>query len=244
MEEYRIDDLQTANLFLKQDPNLFCFGIDAVLLANFSAKFIKPESAVIDLGCGNGIIPVLLTAKCESNNIYGLELNPLCVKLAEENVVLNDLQERIKILSGDIKSPPNELRTSSFDVVISNPPYIQHKDGAKNNNDHIASAKHEVFCTLKDIICCSDKMLKFGGVFAMIHRTQRLAEVISLMREAKVEPKEIIMIHPNKNKKSNLFLIKGIKGGGTWCDVLPPIYVYNEDGEYSKQVKDIYEIDD
>ncbi|NMC57654.1 MAG: tRNA1(Val) (adenine(37)-N6)-methyltransferase [Eubacteriaceae bacterium] len=243
MEEYRIDDLQIANLFLKQDPNLFCFGTDAVLLANFASKFIKPESAVIDLGCGNGIIPVLLTAKCKSANINGLEINPQCVKLARENVVLNNLQNRIKIFSGDIKSPPEEIKPSTFDVVISNPPYIQHKDGAKNNNEHIACAKHEVFCTLKDVINCADKLLKCGGVFAMIHRTQRLSEVICLMHEYKIEPKEIIMIHPNKNKKSNLFLIKGLKGGGVWCDVLPPVYIYDENGNYTSQVKDIYEID-
>lgn len=243
MEEYRIDDLQTANLFLKQDPNLFCFGTDAVLLANFSAKFIKPENTVIDLGCGNGIIPVLLTAKCKSDNIYGLELNPRCVKLANENIVLNNLQDRVRVFKGDIKSPPNELSSLSFDIVISNPPYIQYKDGVKNKNDHIASAKHEVFCTLKDVINCADKMLKFGGVFAMIHRTQRLSEVVSLMREYRIEPKEMIMIHPNKNKKSNLFLIKGMKGAGVWCDVLPPIYVYGEDGKYTKQLKEFYEID-
>ncbi|MEL7569495.1 MAG: tRNA1(Val) (adenine(37)-N6)-methyltransferase [Eubacteriaceae bacterium] len=243
MEEYRIDDLQIANLFLKQDPNLFCFGTDAVLLANFAAKFIKTESSVIDLGCGNGIIPVLLSAKCKSDNICGLELNPRCVELAQENVVLNNLQNRVKIFSGDIVSPPEELKKSSFDVVISNPPYIQHKDGAKNNNEHIASAKHEMFCTLKDVIKCADKLLKFGGVFVMIHRTQRLSEVVCLMHEYKIEPKEIVMIYPNKNKKSNLFLIKGLKGGGSWCDVLPPIYIYDENGKYTKQVKDIYEID-
>jgi len=242
-DKYRIDDLQIAGLYLKQDPNLFCFGTDAVLLASFASKFIKRNHKVIDLGCGNGIIPVLLSAKCDSDFIYGLEINKNCVLLAKENVAMNNLGDRIKIICGDIKSPPDEIKPLTFDAVISNPPYIQYRSGAKNQNEHIAAAKHEIFCTLDDVIACAEKLLKHGGIFAMIHRTQRLAEIIALMHSYKIEPKEIVMIHPYKNKKSNLFLIKGVKGAGVWCDVPPPVYVYDENGEYTKQVKEFYKID-
>jgi len=241
MKEYRIDDLQLAGLYLKQDSELFCFGIDAVLLANYAAKFIKPSYSVIDLGCGNGIIPVLLTAKSKSDQIYGLEINKSSVNLAKENVDFNNLQTRVKIIEGDIRSIPQELRESQFDIALSNPPYIQNKDGAANKNENIASAKHEVHCTLDDVIGCAARLLRNGGTFVMIHRTQRLSEILHRMQHYHIEPKELIMIYPNEEKKSNLFLLKGIKGANSWIDVLPPIYVHDQNGNYTQQIKEIYE---
>lgn len=241
VKEYRIDDLQIADLYLKQDEDLFCFGIDAVLLANYAAKFIKPTHSVIDLGCGNGIIPILLTAKCKPNNIYGLEINESAANLAKENVEFNKLQNRVKIIEGDIRSIPDEIAEFRFDVVISNPPYIQNKDGAANKNENVAAAKHEIYCTLEDVIKCAYRLLENGGTFVMIHRTQRLSEILNTMHLNRIEPKELIMIHPTKEKKSNLFLVKGIKGANSWVDILPPIYVHDKNGEYTQQVKEFYE---
>jgi tRNA1Val (adenine37-N6)-methyltransferase len=241
MSKYRIDDLQIAGLYLKQDAELFCFGIDAVLLANYAAKFIKPHHRVLDLGCGNGIIPVLLTAKSKSNQIYGLEINKSSVNLAKENIEFNDLQAKVKIIEGNIKSVPRELKEFQFEIVLSNPPYIQNKDGAVNKNRNIASAKHELDCTLEDVIRCAAQLLKNGGAFVMIHRTQRLTEILNMMHHYHIEPKELIMIYPNTQKKSNLFLIKGIKGANSWMDILPPIYVYDQNGNYTQQIEEIYE---
>ncbi len=236
-EKYRIDDLQTGGRMLKQNKELFCFGIDAVLLANYAANFVQKKHKVMDLGCGNGIIPVLLSAKCAAGQIDGIELNKESAMLAKENIALNRLQHRLNIFCGDLRDYAEPWQKTRYDVVVSNPPYIKCADGKINNKVSLAAAKHELTCTLADVLLCAQRLLKAGGSFIMIHRTQRLAEIIEKMKQNHVEPKELLLVYPKAGKKSNLFLIRGIKGAKEWINVLPPLFIYDEQGQYTDEFK-------
>jgi tRNA1(Val) A37 N6-methylase TrmN6 len=240
MERYRIDDLQINGLKIKQDTTLFCFGTDAVLLSSFAAKHICAAHRVIDLGCGNGIIPLLLSAKTDCNSIAGLEISSRSVQLARQNVTFNALEGRIDIIEGDIRQTAAQFVPESYDIVVTNPPYIKQADGKINEDMDIAVARHEILCSLNDVLAAAKRLLRFRGDFFMIHRTHRLSEIIGLMRENRIEPKTLCFIHANKNEKSNLVLIHGIKGGGCWLDVLPPICIYDKNGGYTEQIYQIY----
>lgn len=231
--KYRIDDLQLDGLMLKQNRELFCFGIDAVLLANYAARFIKKEHKVIDLGCGNGIIPVLLSAKCVAKQIDGIELNEESAALAQENIDLNRLEHRLRIFCGDMRTFSQQSHHTKYDAVLANPPYIKYADGKVNDKTALAAAKHELTCTLEEVLFCASRLLKAGGSFVMIHRTQRLAEIIACLKQQNLEPKELMMIHPKEGKKSNLFLIRAVKGGKEWMDVLPPLFIYDGQENYT-----------
>ncbi len=237
-KKYRIDDLQINGLRLKQSRELFCFGVDAVLLANYAAKFIKKEHKVMDLGCGNGIIAVLLSAKCDAERIDGLELNEESVALAQENIILNGLQNRLNIVWGDMRNDDCIPHPTKYDVVLSNPPYIKHSDGKVNEKTALAAAKHELTCTLAQVLACGQRLLKAGGSFVMIHRTQRLAEIVQQMKQHGIEPKELLLIYPKEGKKSNLFMIRGVKGAKEWIDVLPPLFIYDKENQYTAEFND------
>ena len=237
----RIDDIRLKGLRLIQDTTGFCFGVDAVLLANFAK--VKKGAKVVDLGTGTGIIPILIARKSEAKEIIGLEIQEEVFEMASRSVLLNDLQDRVKIVNGDIKTIDNELEVNTFDVVTSNPPYM-HDNGIKNPNDKKAISRHEIKCNLEDVIRSSSRLLKDLGKFYMIHRPTRLIEIITLARKYKLEPKQIQFIHPKQGKAPNIMLVQFTKGGRPDLKILDPLYVYDENGNYTKDIEDIYANED
>jgi len=234
----RVDDLQCKGLKLIQKEEGFCFGIDAVLLANFAD--VRKNDRVIDLGTGTGIIPILLAGKTQALSLVGLEIQEQMVEMAHRSVLLNDLQDRVKIVCGDIKEPLKHFKPASFNVVVTNPPYINKGGGIVNPSDTKAISRHELFCSLEDVIRTGSKLLIPGGRFAMVHKPERLADIIYLMRTWKIEPKYLRFVHPSPYKKPNLLLIRGIKNGNPELKMMEPLYVYDENGNYSDEINRIY----
>lgn len=232
--EERLDDLQINGYEIIQHPGKFCFGMDAVLLSNF-ARVKKGESA-LDLGTGTGIIPILLTAKTQGEKFVGLEIQEESADMARRSVLHNGLENQIEIVRGDIKEAATIFGAASFDVITTNPPYMIGKHGIENTSDTKAIARHEVLCTLDDILRESAKVLKSGGRFYMVHRPFRLAEILSKMVELKIEPKRIRMVHPYIDKEPNMVLIEGKRGGNSRMTVEPPLVVYKEVGVYSDEL--------
>lgn len=207
----RIDDLGINELKLIQDTDMFCFGIDAVMLANF--VYCKVGARIVDLCTGNGIIPVLLSAKVPAQEIIGVEIQEKVAKLADDNVKLNNLQEKLKIINDDLKNMPSVLGKSKFDVVTCNPPYRNAGCGIVNEADTKAIARHEILCNLDDIIYSSAMLLKPLGKFFMIHRPDRLCDILCAMRNHKIEPKVVQFVQPSKDTKPTHVLIEGVYGG-------------------------------
>ncbi|MEG1284454.1 MAG: tRNA1(Val) (adenine(37)-N6)-methyltransferase [Romboutsia sp.] len=240
-ETERIDDLQLKGLKLIQDTNGFCFGIDAVLLANFAK--VKKGANVCDLGTGTGIIPILISGKSEAKSIVGVEIQEDVYEMANRSVKLNNLEERVKIVNADIKTIDKILDIHGYHVVTSNPPYM-HNDGIKNINDKKAISRHEVRCNLEDVIRAASRLTMPRGKFYMIHRPTRLVDIITLGRKYNLEPKEIQFIHPRANKAANLILVQFTKDGRPELKILDPLYVYGEDGNYTQEIRDIYANED
>ncbi|GAA3645477.1 tRNA1(Val) (adenine(37)-N6)-methyltransferase [Asaccharospora irregularis] len=240
-ETERIDDLQLKGLKLIQDKNGFCFGVDAVLLANFAK--VKKGANVADLGTGTGIIPILIAGKSEAKNIVGVEIQEDVYEMATRSVKLNSLEDRVKIINTDIKTVDKELEINNYHVVTSNPPYM-HADGIKNPNDKKAISRHEVKCNLEDVIKAASRLVMPRGKFFMIHRPTRLVDIITLGRKYRLEPKVIQFVHPKPKKAPNLVLVEFVKDGKPELKILDPLYVYGEDGEYTKELKDIYSNED
>jgi len=238
MEDETIDDLQYKGLKIIQKSKAFRFGLDAVLLANFAD--VKKGNSAIDLGTGTGIIPILLAGKTEASSIVGLEIQEDIAEMASRSVKMNCLEDRVKIVCGDIKDSVNLFGASSFDVVVTNPPYMNRGGGIINLSDTKAISRHEILCTLEDVIKSASKLLVPGGQFAMVHRPDRLADIIWLMRNYSLEPKYIRFVHPSPYKKPNLILIKGSRQGRPQLKMLDPLYVYDENGNYSKEINEIY----
>lgn len=237
-ENERLDDLQRKGYKIIQDPGKFCFGIDAVLLSAF-AKVNKGEVA-IDLGTGTGIIPILLEAKTEGSHFTGLEIQAESVDMAQRSVKLNELSEKIEIVHGDIKKAGDIFDAASFDVVTCNPPYMIDAHGLKNPDSPKAIARHEVLCTLQDVVSTAAKLLKPGGRFYLIHRPFRLAEIMVCMSEKRIEPKRMQLVHPFVDKEPNMVLIEGVRGAKSRLLVEKPLVVYEEQGKYTKEVQEIY----
>lgn len=237
----RINDLQLKGLKIIQDTNGFCFGIDAVLLANFTK--IKKGAKVVDLGTGTGIIPILIAGKSEAKKIIGVEIQEDVYEMATRSVKLNSLEERVEIINDDIKSIDKVLDINGYHVVTSNPPYM-HIDGIKNPNDKKAISRHEVKCNLEDVIRAASRLVMPRGKFFMIHRPTRLVDIITLGRQYKLEPKVIQFVHPRPQKAPNLVLIQFVKDGRPELKILDPLYVYGEDGNYTKELKAIYNNED
>ena len=233
-DEERLDDLQINGYEIIQHPGKFCFGMDAVLLSNF-ARVKKGEKA-IDLGTGTGIIPILLTAKTEGDQFVGLEIQDESADMARRSVQHNRLDEKIEIVNGDIKEAVNLFGAASFDVITTNPPYMIGQHGIANPSDAKAIARHEVLCTLDDILNVSAKLLKSGGRFYMVHRPFRLAEILSKMVSVGIEPKRMRMVHPFVDKEPNMVLIEGKRGGNSRMTVEKPLIVYKEIGVYSDEL--------
>lgn len=234
----RIDDLQCKGLKIIQNPKGFCFGMDAVLLSNFCE--IKKGATVVDLGTGTGIIPILIAGKSSAKKIYGIEIQSQVADMAKRSVKLNNLENRIEILNEDLKNANKFIEVNSVDVVTSNPPYMSIGGGLKNPEDMKAISRHEVKCTLEDVIAMASRLLKHNGHFYLVHRPHRLVDIICLCRQYKLEPKKIRFVHPNKNKKPNLLLLKCVKAARPELKFLDPLYVYKEDGSYTDEIYEIY----
>ncbi len=237
-EGERLDDLQRNGLRIIQTPGRFCFGMDAVLLTGFAA--VKSGERVLDLGTGTGIIPILLSAKTKAAELVGLEIQHESAEQADRSVRLNNLQDRVKIVEGDLKEAAGLFGAASFDVVTSNPPYMIGSHGLRNPDESLAIARHEVLCRLEDVISQTAKVLRPGGHFYLVHRPFRLAEIISLMVQYRLEPKRMRLVYPSVDQEPNMVLIEGVRGGRSRMTVEKPLIVYSEDGKYTPEIYEIY----
>ncbi len=238
LENERIDELHRNGYYIIQNPGRFCFGMDAVLLSGFAK--VKPNERALDLGTGTGIIPILLEAKTKGKHFTGLEIQPESADMAQRSVNMNGLQEKISIVTGDIKDASNIFGASSFDVITTNPPYMIDDHGLKNPADAKAIARHEVLCNLDDILRESARILKPQGRFYMVHRPFRLAEIFSKMVEYRIEPKRMRLVYPYVDKEPNMVLIEGLRGGKPRLTVEKPLIVYQKEGVYTSEIYDIY----
>lgn len=234
----RIDELQRNNYRIIQNPERFCFGMDAVLLSSFAKA--KPGERVLDLGTGNGIIPILMEAKTKGEQFYGLEIQEESADLARRSVELNGLEDKIKIVTGDIKEAADIFGAASFHVITMNPPYMTDSHGIVNPTDAKAIARHEITCSLEEMISQASKVLKSKGRFYMVHRPFRLAEIMSLMVKYHLEPKRMRLVYPYVDKEPNIVLIEGLKGGNSRITVEPPLIVYEAPGVYTEELKRLY----
>ena len=237
-EDETIDDLQLKSLNLIQKRDGFKFGIDAVLLSDFAN--IKNKHKVIDLCTGTGVIPFLIYGKYEPQSIYGLEIQEDMVEMSKRSVKLNSLEGKIFFLNEDLKNIEALKKLGKFDVVTVNPPYKLNNAGIINPNDKLAIARHEILCNLEDVISASRVLLKDNGRLFIIHRPERLADIFTLMRKYKIEPKRVKMIHPKMGKAPNIVLVEGQRDGGAYLKWEAPLYVYDDNGKYTKEIDSIY----
>lgn len=236
-ENERLDDLQNGYHII-QNTRDFCYGIDAVLLSDF-ARVKKGEQA-LDLGTGTGIIPILLKAKTQGEHFTGLEIQEESADMARRSVLLNHLENKIDIVCGDIKEADTLFQAASFDVITCNPPYMIGQHGITNPDAPKAIARHEILCTLEDVIQKAAILLKPGGNFYMVHRPFRLAEIISVMVRYKLEPKRMRLVYPYVDKEPNMVLIEGCRGGKSRMTVEKPLIVYKEPGKYTDEIYEVY----
>lgn len=234
----RLDDLERDGLKIFQNPEKFCFGVDAVLLSSFVK--VKPGETAVDIGTGNGVIPILLTAKTEGSRFYGIEIQEDVGDMARRSVEYNHLEEKVEIIIGDVNDSSKWFKGGSIDVVTCNPPYMNGEQGLKNDADAQTIARHEVKCTLDDVLREGSRMLRDGGRYYMVHRPFRLADVIDLMRKNRLEPKRMRLVHPYAEKDANLVLIEATKDGGNFMVIEKPLIVYEKPGVYTKDVLKFY----
>ncbi len=231
----RLDDLLTHQLKIIQSPELFSFSLDAVLLARFAA--VPPKGRILDLCTGNGVIPMLLTTRTEAT-VDGIEIQPRLADMARRSVGINNLDKRIHIIEGDLREwkPAGEL----YDTVTVNPPYLPVASGDRKTNVHQAMARHEIGCKLEDVIAACARSVKVGGRVAMVHRPSRMADIVDLMRRYRLEPKRIRFVHPRRDAEANMILIEGTRDGRPEVRLLPPLIVYEEDGEYTRELLAVF----
>ncbi len=235
----RIDDLEYKNLKIIQKKNGFCFGIDSVLLSDF-AKDIRNNSNVLDLGTGTGILSILLSAKTKLTRIYGIELQKDIADMAKRSVILNKLQDKIEVINIDVNNLENIFELNSFDSIVTNPPYKNKNAGKINDNEYKYISRHETTANLSDFIKVSFKMLKDKGSLYMVHRPERLIDIIYELRNNKLEPKNIKFVYSNKYKEPKLVLIKAVKNANKFLKVEKPLFVYDENGNYTEDILRIY----
>lgn len=234
----RIDDLNRCGYKIIQNTNKFCFGMDAVLLSSFAKA--NEGDKVIDLGTGTGIIPILMEAKTKASSFVGLEIQDESVEMARRSVLMNGQENKITILQGDIKTASKDLGAAMFDVVTSNPPYMNNSHALVNPNEAKAIARHEIMCNLEDVVREGAKLLKVGGKMYMVHRPFRLIEIVSEMTKYKLEPKRIRFVHPYVDKEPNMVLIEATKGGKSMVKIDKPLVVYKDVNVYTDEIHEIY----
>ncbi|MBQ0043098.1 MAG: tRNA1(Val) (adenine(37)-N6)-methyltransferase [Lachnospiraceae bacterium] len=236
----KVDDLQRNGYRIIQDKDRFCFGMDAVLLSGFVKA--RPGDRVLDLGTGTGILPILLCGKTKAEHYTAIEIQPESVEMARRSVLLNDLQDRIDIVQGDICSIAETMRDkrASFDIVVSNPPYMADNHGIQNEADAKTIARHEILCTLEDVVTAASKMIKPSGHFYMVHRPFRLADIITSLKAHHFEPKRMRMVHASVAKEPSMVLIEAIHSAKPGMIVEKPWIIYEEDGSYTRELKEDY----
>ncbi len=237
-DDERLDYLLAENLRIIQSPSVFAFSLDTVLLARFVYVPIQ-KGNIIDLCTGNGVIPLLLSKKSKAE-ITGVEIQERIYDMAKRSIKYNELSNQLSIIHGDIKGMPDKLGHGKFDVVTCNPPYFPTpKADEINKNEHLAIARHEIFCTLEDVVRVSSQLVRQGGKVAFVHRPGRLMDILTLMRQYRIEPKRLQFVHPRLGKEANTILVEGIKQGNADLKILPPLYVYDEHNEYTKEIRTI-----
>ncbi len=236
-KQLRLDDLEYNNLKLWQDVDGYCFTSDAVLLANHVRA--TKRDIVVDFGCGNGVIAILVAGKTTAQKVVGVEKQEDAYLLAMKNVEFNNLQDRVQIVHADINDTDSILGKESVSVVVCNPPYFAEQSGQKRLTESIALARHESSCTLDGIVRQASQILQFGGKFFMIHKTERMAEVLASMVENQLSPKKMTLVYPKADKRPDTFIIEGKKGGQSGM-VVDSLVVYNQDGSMTDQAKILY----
>ena len=231
----KIEDLQFKNLKIIQDKKGFCFGIDSILLTDF-AKEIKENSKVLDLGTGTGIIATLLCEKTKLKEIIGIEKQNEVFEMAKKSIKLNKLENKFKIINEDVKNLAQKFEKNTFDAIVTNPPYKKKGTGIKNEEEKKIIARHETTATLEDFIKTSKDLLKDKGEFYMVHRPERLVDILALMRNYKIEPKILRFVYANEKSEPKLILIKGIKNAKPFLKIEKNLYIYKQEGEYIKKI--------
>ena len=237
-EGERLDELHRNGYFIIQNPARFCFGMDAVFLSGFAQA--RQGERVLDLGTGTGIIPILMEAKTKASDFFALEIQEESADMARRSVRYNHLEDKIRIITGDMKDASKIFGASSFDIVTTNPPYMIGQHGISSASDAKAIARHEILCDLDDILRESAKVLRPNGRFYMVHRPFRLAEIFAKMVAYKIEPKRMKLVYPYVDKEPNMVLIEGLRGGKSRLTVEKPLIVYREQGVYTDEIYDIY----
>lgn len=235
-ENERIDDLQLKGLKIIQNKEWFCFGIDSVLLSGFASEIHK-NSKILDLGTGTGILALLLSAKVENSKITGIEVQKDVAEMAKRSVLLNNLEDRIDILNINVKEIINDMQ---FDAVVTNPPYKESGTGLTNENCVKVISRHEIEGNLEDFIQAASIALKDKGSMYMVNRPERLIDIFEYCRKYKLEPKEMQIVYSKINSKPSLVLIKATKNANRYLKVREPLYIYNDNGEYTDEVLKIY----
>jgi tRNA1(Val) A37 N6-methylase TrmN6 len=227
------------NLKIMQDTDWFSFSLDSVLLANF-ITLRSTAKKVIDLGTGNAPIPLILSTRTNAQ-IVGIEIQKEVYELALKSVRINMLESKIEILNEDVKKLDKVYETDTFDVVVSNPPYFKYNgESLVNDNDHKTIARHEILLNIDEILRITRKILKNNGTFGIVHRPERMLEIFNKMKQYNIEPKKVRFVYPKKNSECNTILIEGTKNGKEGLKILPPLYVRNEEGEYTEEVRKMF----
>lgn len=238
-ENERIDDLEYENLKIIQNKNWFCFGIDSILLSDF-AKDIKRNAKVVDLGTGTGIIGILLCKKTNLDKIYGIEIQTEVAEMAKRSILLNNLEDKFTIINDNIKNITNKFENNSIDVIVTNPPYKKKNTGLLSENKEQLISRHEIECNLEDIVENSYKILKSNGELYLVHRAERIVDIMYTLRKYKLEPKKIRFVHSKVDKSPELVLVKAIKNAKEFLKIEKPLYIYDSNNNYTREILKIY----
>lgn len=234
----RIDDLQRNGYQIIQNPEKFCFGMDAVLLTGFAKAHEK--DVLLDIGTGTGIIPLLMSAKYHCAHLTGLEIQEESADMARRSVAMNGLQDRIDIVTGDVREADKIFKSASFDCITCNPPYMIGQHGLTNPKAPKAIARHEILCTLEDVVRTAAKLLKTGGHFYLVHRPFRLAEIMTTLSQYKLEPKRMQLVYPYVDKEPNMVLLEAVRGGKPRMTVEKPLIIFDAPGVYTSEISEVY----
>ena len=237
-ENERIDDLDVNGFRIIQNTFCFCFGMDAVLLANFVR--VNPKAKGLDIGTGTGVVPLILTAKNRGAHWTGLEVQPNMADMASRSVKLNDAEDKISIVEGDVRNVRELFEPGQFGVITSNPPYMKPNSGLQSGSETINISRAEIMATLEDVVSAASYLLKTSGTFAMVHRPSRLPEIMDILLKYRLEPKRMQLVQPTVDKEANLVLIECVKEAGKELRLLPTLIVYKENGDYTEELLGYY----